>query len=279
LNSPAQEIYYYGSNLRPVVEEEEALIAKVVHRKSEKKYLIETRIKEKNLWTDVERQKIKVDREGTLRIRIRDERLLPARIRRKISRSEPGRYSFEEHKPRGLKIRSGSSSSYLPLHLEGRVIEYHPNGREKSLSFYEDNQLQSNQNWLSDGTPYIDSIFYSADREPDYQPGVAYFHSYLLQQLAAAKINLDEYDDEIVVGWVVMETGELDGVMALKGKSLELNELLVNIISNIPGEWEPAVLDGKPVRYFMSIPLTIFHNETNFQDVEYSWGVLHYNRY
>jgi hypothetical protein len=278
LHCRAQDIYYYGPNHRPVEKERDALFAKVLIKKTEKKYVIETRIKKKDQWMDVERQKIKVDREGIQRIRIRDERLFPTKITREISRSAPGLYAFEE-KIRGTKIRTGSSSSYLPLHLEDMVYEYHRNGREKSLSFYQDNQLQSNQNWLADGSPYIDSIFYSANQEPEYRPGVAYFHSYLLQQLAASKVNLDEYDDEIVVGWVVMETGVLDGVLALKGKSLELNELLVNIISNIPGEWEPAVLDGEPVRYFMSIPLTIFHNDANFQEVEYSWGVLHYNRY
>ncbi len=146
-------------------------------------------------------------------------------------------------------------------------------------NFTQNNQLISNQNWLSNGNPYIDTIFYSADQEPVYQPGVVFFNSYLLQQIAKSKINLEEYDDEIVIGWVVMETGVMNGVIALKGKSLELNKILANMIAGIPGEWQPAILDGKPVRYFMSIPVNISHHNAKFQDIELSQGVLHYNSY
>ena len=110
-------------------------------------------------------------------------------------------------------------------------------------------------------------------------PGVAYFNSLLLQQIAMLKINREEYDDEIVIGWVVMENGVMNGVIPLTGKSKQLNKLLADIIAGIPGEWEPAILDGKPVRYFMSIPLTISHNNAKFQDIEFSSGMLHYNRY
>ena len=155
---------------------------------------------------------------------------------------DPGLYYFEET-DHGAKIRTGSSSTYLPLKLEGQVTEYHPNGREKSVSFYQNNQLQSNQNWLPDGNPYIDSIFYSVDQEPVYQPGVAYFNSFLLQELAKSGININEYDDDIVIAWVVMETGVMDGAIALKGKSLKMNQLLCDIISRTPGVWEPAMLN------------------------------------
>lgn len=209
---------------------------------------------------------------------IKGEQLFPTTIYREITVSESGLYYFEET-ARNLKIRTGNASMDLPLQLEGMVTEYHPNGREKSVSFYRNNQLQSNQNWLPDGNPYIDSIFYSVDQAPEYLPGEAFFNSFLLQELVKSKIDLNEYDDDIVIGWVLMETGVIDGVLALKGKSQTMNNLLSDIISRIPGEWEPALLDGEPVRYFMSMPVNFMHNEVKFQEIEYSWGVLHYNRY
>jgi hypothetical protein len=278
LHCSGQEIYYYGANMKPLNSENEALLVKEVTKKSDKKYVIETRVLVSSAWVDAEQQKIRIDKDGTLRIRTKDERIFPRRIFRTISRSVPGQYAFEETAKK-QKIRSGTSSNFLPLLLEGYVTEYHNNDIEKSVSIYENNQLQSNQNWRPDGSPYIDSIFYSTDKEPVYRPGVANFHSSLLQQLGEAKINLDEFDDDVVIGWVVMETGQIDGVIPLKGKSEELNQILVESIARIPGHWEPAVLNGKPVRYFMSIPLTIFHHEAKFQEVEYSWGVLHYNKY
>jgi len=278
LHSSGQDIYYYGANTRPLDTEQEAVFVTEVERKSEKRYVIHKRIRVNESWIDVERQKIRIDSDGSIRIRIKGERLFPQTIHREITVSQPGLYYFEET-DHGSKIRTGSSSSYLPLQLEGLVTEYHPNGREKTVSFYHNNQLQSNRNWLPDGNPYIDSIFYSADQEPVYQPGVANFNSFLLVELGKSGINLNEYDDDIVIAWVVMETGVINGAIALKGKSLTMNELLCDIISRTPGEWEPAILNGEPVRYFMSIPLNITHNDVKFQELEYTWGVLHYNKY
>jgi len=278
LSTLGQEVYYYGPNMRPVQNENEALFVKEVLKKSEIKYVIKTSAVAGHAWTQLERQKIRIDKDGIMRIRILDDRFFPRRKFRTIWESEPGVYTFEET-AKGEKVRTGTSSTYLPLLLQNLVTEYHINGRKKSVSIYHNNQLQSNQNWLSDGSPYIDNIFYSADQEPVYQPGVAYFQSCLIQAIVDAKVNLDEYDDEIVIGWVVMETGHIDGVIALKGKSKGLNQILVESIAGIPGEWEPAVLNGKKVRYFMSIPLTITHDEVKFQEIEYSWGVLHYNKY
>jgi hypothetical protein len=278
LHCSGQENHYYGANMRPLNSEKEAMFVKEVTKKSEKKYVIETRVLESFVWTHVERQKIRIAKDGILRIRINDDRFFPIRFFRTISGSVSGLYTFEET-AKGQKIRTGTSSTYMPLLLDGVVTEYHKNGAEKSVSIYQNNQLQSNQNWRPDGSPYIDSIFYLADKEPVYRPGVAHFNSCLIQGVAKAKINLDEFDDEVVIGWVVMETGVIDGVIALQGKSLQLNQMLVDIIAGIPGEWEPAILNGKPIRYFMSIPLTISHQGAKFQEIELTQGVLHYNRY
>lgn len=273
-----QKIFYYGTNSRPVATEEEAIVINTLHQKSESKYLLETRIKRNNAWMEPERQKIRIDQDGKLRIRTTGERFFPKITIREITFSEPGLYSFKETS-KGIKTRTGTSGRYIPLLLEGEVTEYHPNGNKKSVSLLQNNQLISNRNWLPNGNSYIDSIFYSADREPVFQPGVAYFKSSILQQIAMLKTNLEEYNDEIIIGWVVMENGVMNGVIPLKGKSKQLNELLADIIAGIPGEWEPAILDGKPVRYFMSIPLTISHSNAKFQDIEFSSGMLHYNIY
>jgi hypothetical protein len=264
--------------MRPLNSEKEAMFVKELTKKSEKKYVIETRALKSSSWTQLERQKIRIDKDGTLQIRTKDERFFPIRVFRTMGGPVSGLYTFDET-AKEQKIRTGTSSTYLPLLLEGLVTEYHKNGAEKSVSIYQNNQLQSNQNWRPDGSPYIDSIFYLADKEPVYRPGVAQFNNSLIKGIAEAKINLDEYDDEVVIGWVVMETGVVDGVIALKGKSLQLNQMLVDIIAGIPGQWEPAILDGKPIRYFMSIPLTISHQGAKFQDIELTQGVLHYNRY
>jgi len=278
LHCPGQEIYYYAANYRPVKTEKEALSVQEIHQRSENKYDIETRIRVEKTWIDAERQKIRIKPDGTIRIRIKGDRLFPEKVFREITKLEPGLYYFEET-VKGITRRTGTSNRYLPLLLEGIVNEFHPKGQKKSVSVFKDNQLISNKNWLPDGSLYIDSIYYSADQEPKFSPGQKFFNSYLMQQLKKSKINLEEYEDRVLIGWVIMENGLMDGVIALEGKSLQLNQILVDIIAEMPGAWEPAILDGNPVRYFMSIPLNFMHHDAKFQHVEFSSGVLHYNRY
>lgn len=160
------------------------------------------------------------------------------------------------------------------------MVEYYPNRELKSKSEYRDNQLISNENWLSNGTRYIDSVFYSVDEEPEYQMGDAFFKNYLIKSLKKSKIDMSQIEDLLTLGWVIMESGELAGPITLTGKSRQLNEYLVKTISEMPGYWTPARLDGVDVRYFMSIPLNFMQREANFQELEFSpGGVMYYNKY
>ena len=279
MESVGQEgIYYFGANSKPVELKEDAVIFKEVKRRSARKYKIETHQKLQNKWVRIKKEKIKIQGDERQTIFYNANSLFPKRIYREMTKISPGEYLFEES-TLSSTIRTGTSASFLPLHLEGIVTEYHPNGEVKSKSVYNDNQLISNQNWLMDGSKYIDTIFYSVDEEPEYQMGDDFFKGFLINKIAESKLDLTQIEDQVVIGWVVMKSGKIDGAIALKGKSRQLNQILVNTIIELPGYWTPAVLDGKKVRYFMSIPLNFMQREASFQEIEFSSGVMHYNRY
>ncbi len=71
----------------------------------------------------------------------------------------------------------------------------------------------------------------------------------------------------------------MGGIITLSGKSLQLNQFIVNTVAEMPGDWQPAMLDGRAVRYFISVPLNFQQLEISFQELELSSGTLHYNRY
>ncbi|MDX2431053.1 MAG: hypothetical protein QNK35_08980 [Bacteroides sp.] len=279
-----QQYYYYGPNSKPVQIADDALVVKELRHKSDTKYTIKTRLrvegdKSKDEWQIFEQEKITIENDRTHSIRRKGDGFFSKKIYRKMTERKPGYYEFSETDLSGGILRTGFSSSFLPLHLEGVITEYHSNRELKSISEFEDNQLVSNQNWLRTGEPYIDSVFYSTDREPEYKMGPEFFHSYILQSLANSKLDLSEVNDVVEVGWVVMENGEMEGVITLSGKSMQLNQLLVNTIAGMPGDWQPAMLDGKAVRYFISVPLNFSHLSASFQELELSSGTLHYNKY
>lgn len=271
-------IYYYGANHRPLEGKEEAVFEKEVKKRSERKFIILTRQKQEGEWNQVTREKIRIQRDGSMVIYRNTEGFMPERIYREMTMMGEDLYGFKESKIQNV-VRTGGSSSYLPLHLEGTVLEYYPYEILKSRSLYRDNQLIYNENWLPDGSRYIDSIFYSADLEPEYQMGDSFFTNYMLEKLRGSGIDFSQINDQVVIGWVIMETGKMEGVIALKGKSKQLNDFLVNAIVELPGNWTPARLNGAPVRYFMSIPLNFLQDNASFQEVIFSGGVMHYNSY
>lgn len=272
------QVYYYGPNSILLEQMENSRTYKEVKERSGKKYVIKTYHRAGERWDMSLIERIKVLDNGDLRIRYKANNFFAKKMLRTMEKIGPDHYQFVENRAENM-VRDGMSSRFLPLHLEGAVTEFHPNGNVKSISEFHDNQLISNENWQSDGSKYIDSIFYSTDKGPEYKNGEAVFRQFLLQKLADSKIDLSMIEDEVVIGWVVMETGDIDGVMALQGKSGELNRFLVEAIKEIPGKWEPAVLNGSRVRYFMSIPLNFKQSNIRFQDVELSSGMLHYNSY
>ncbi len=273
-----QETFYYGVNSRPVETADEAIVRKEVTRKSDKNIQIRTDRKADNEWEKVSTEKIRMRDQGEWMIKYRGDRLFSSKFYREYEETGQGGYLFSEY-TLASTIRTGSTTQKFPLSLQGTLTEYHPNGKVKSVAEYQDNQLIANQNWLEDGSRYIDSLFYSADQEPEYEYGPGFFHNYLLQKITRSEWDLSQIQDQVIIGWVVMETGELRGVVPLQGRSDELNHYLVNAIATMPGKWQPAMLNGKPVRYFMQIPINFDVRDINFQELDYSTGHLHYSKY
>lgn len=271
-------LYYYGSNSKIVQTKEEAQTYQEVKKKSEKRYTIITYTLQDYRWVKSKKENIRVRRNTDQKITYYEDNFFPRNIYRKMTQIRQGVYTFDESNRYGT-LRSGKSTRFLPLHLDGTAKEYYKNGQLKSNSIYRDNQLISNENWLIDGTKYIDSIFYSVDVKPIYQMAEDYFRNYIIIRMAESELNLDEYNDEVLIGFVIMETGQIRGVQVLKGKSLQLNQFLADAITHLPGEWTPAQLDGAPVRYYITIPMNFIQKDANFQDLEISSGLLFYNRY
>ncbi|MGW8314075.1 MAG: hypothetical protein ACWGNV_00635 [Bacteroidales bacterium] len=274
----AQEVYYFGVNSEPLEHSEQAIQRKEVVYRNDHKLTISTEQQTGDQWVRVSREKISSNGQREWVIRYRAEDLFSSKFYRQYEETEPGHYFFREYSLTS-DIRRGSTSRKFPLSLEGEVTEYYPGGAVKSVSEYHDNQLIANKNWLEDGTPYIDSIFYSADLEPEYEYGPDFFRNYIVQKLARSEWDLSQIRDLVIIGWVIMENGEMKGIRAMEGKSEQLNSYLVNIISEIPGKWQPARLNGKTVRYFMRYPFNFQVRDVNFQEVGFSTGQLYYNKY
>lgn len=274
----AQEYFYYGSNGKILESQSGALLTREVDRKSDEKALLTELARTETKWEVVSKEKITRKQKNTYRIKVKGEGLIPKSYTRTVVELEPGLYQFTDTHPNGSS-RLGTASSLLPLHLEGLVEEFFPSGKRKSYSEYSENQLIYNRNWLPDGSRYIDTIFYSVDTDPEYLLGDGHFNQYILSRLEQSGFDFTQVEDVMQIAWVVMEDGSLDGALATKGKSAQLRRLFVEILSDLPGDWEPGILDGKKVRTYMSIPIYLSSPSVDFQEMDLSNNQLRYVKY
>jgi hypothetical protein len=222
---------------------------------SKKSTTVYTYLKIKDDWKKINAEQYKIRNDSTYEIKANGEGV-PESILRTYKKQPEGPWLFREN-VKGNIIRTGHTKSLIPLLLHGEVTEYYINENIKSKSIYRNNELVSNENWLPDGNKYIDNIFYSVDSVAIFIPGDKVLHQHVLEAIKEAKIDLNKTAGSIVVGFVVMENGTIDGIRILKGLDQKINKVIYQSIYTLPlkGNWIPAQLNGKTVRYFQVFPV------------------------
>lgn len=273
LKASGDTVYYYGSNSRPVLSVDQARVQKQVKKISPAKYRIVSLVRNDGNWNHEKTVTVKYKNRNTQKISVKTRIIFPDVYTREFEETTPGIYKFTEYSG-SMMIRRGAASSMIPLVLEDTVRTYYANRKISSLGYYRNNQLQWNRNWLKDGTEYFENLFRNVDSEPEYEYGDSHFKSYLLSGIYSSEFDISQVNDKVVLGWVIMETGELKGIHVVSGKIKGLNELLIKLVTELPGSWTPATVDGKQVRYYMTIPFNFSNNVEPFETLEFSSGFL-----
>lgn len=270
-----QRIYYYGVNGKPLPDEEGAITKRHVSQIKDNRIEIEASAKWKNEWRNMYSEKIKIHSENEYLVRRYAQGRQTDRFVRFYTWESGNIFKFVEM-DNDVVVKKGSTSSKLPLCLEGEIIDYYPGEIIKSKSVYQNNQLVSNENWLPDGQKYIDNVFYSADIPPSYDIETANLHQHISSEFSKHKL-IDIYGT-ILIGFVIMENGELTGARIIRGISSDLNQIAVDAIDTFPGKWTPALLNNLPVRYYCTMPINFKLTDEfiSFDMMEFTDGMIFY---
>jgi hypothetical protein len=275
LPSAGQEVYYYGVNNKPLADEENAVTMIEINQLSSDRLTLEAYVKWRTEWRSTYSEKIKVKTENEYLIR----RFINGRQTDKFVRfysAEPGgTFSFVEMDNDALK-RKGTTTSKLPLNLDGLVTEYFNNETIKSKSVYQNNQLVSNENWLADGEKYIDNIFYSVDIPPSYNIETDNLLAHVSSKFSQHK--LIDITGTILVGFVIMEDGKLTGTRIVEGIQPSLDQIALEAVQSFQGKWKPAVLNDENVRFFCTMPINFKTSDefVSFDYINLTDGILFY---
>lgn len=180
---------------------------------------------------------------------------------------------------KGIVITTGYVKSIMPLILHGELTEYYPSGNKKSVSKYSNNELVSNKNWSENGDEYIDNVFYSVDINPSFSRGPKVLQDHILKRYKEAGIDITTISGSIIVGFVVMENGTIDGIKIMKGLGPTINDITRESFNTLLGPWTPAKLNNQKVRYFQVFPINFINKETHIDFAEMRNGILDFGAY
>jgi hypothetical protein len=275
LISSGQTVYYYGVNNKHLTDEENAVSMIQVNQIGDDRIELETFMKWRNEWRSVYNERIKIKTENEYLVRkYANGHQIDKYVR--FYSWEPGdTYKFVEMTNDAVR-RRGTTSTKLPLSFEGEVTDYFGNELVKSKSIYKNNQLISNENWLENGEKYIDNIFYSSDIPPSYDIEKDNLLEHVSSKFSQHK--LIDISGTILVGFVIMENGDLAGIHIVEGLQSDLNQTAVDALESFPGRWQPAVLNNENVRFYCTMPINFKKAEEfiHFNHLEYTDGMLFY---
>jgi len=266
---------YFGVNGR-LVQQDKAEIRKEIDFRSASQLEIRTSRNESGSWKKLYTEKISRAKTGVYLIKSKGAGV-DRWLERKYEKQPEGTFLFAETID-GKLVRTGYSLKQFPLILNGEVKEYYRNGLIKSSSVFENNELLTNKNWLENGEPYIDSLFYSVDEEPTLFGGNTVIHHHIRQAFKASGLDFSAVTGTLLVGFVIMETGEIKGIRVMKNLNTRIDDLAVKALQTLNGDWKPALLNGNPVRYFMLFPINFISRETTFQYMEFDGFMIHYDK-
>lgn len=267
-------IFYFGPNGKMSSGENPVLRKEIKYRGKNRIRVTTEKKSDNGTWTFLFTERIVRKTPDLFHIRIKGQEFTE-RIVRRFKLQPEGLLRFTDLQNEQVK-RTGFTLSKIPLLFHGEVVEYYTNGNKKSASVYENNELISNQNRKENGEKYIDDIFYSVDREPRFLQGTQALHAHVLKTFRESKVDLSQMEGRLVVGFVVMEDGTIDGIRIEQGLGLDVNNLALTAFHTLQGTWQPARLNGENVRFYQLFPINFIYREFDFDYLEMRGSMLYW---
>jgi len=271
--SQKDTVIFFGVNGKVKYVEKADIRKEITSGLFKKTKIITSKANEEN-WQFLFTEKIKIVNDSTFKIKIRGDEF-SGRVKRQFEMQKNGIYKFTDWFDERIK-RVGYSKTKIPLIFEGEVTDFYSNGRIKSVSQYKNNELITNKNWLPNGNPDVDNVFYSVNSKPLFEPGIGDLHKHILKTFSDSGIDVADVVGKLVVGFVVRTDGTIDGIRIIKGITGNVNAVVSLAFQTLSGTWKPAKLGDVNVNYFQLFPINFITQQYNFDQLEMSGNMLYW---
>ncbi|MDP4292445.1 MAG: energy transducer TonB, partial [Bacteroidota bacterium] len=172
----------------------------------------------------------------------------------RVVRKNHSGYTIKDYQNKVL-VSTGFSKMIIPLVKEGTWVNYYRSTHNiKSEEYYTNNQLTGNKRWKENATEDLANVFPHAEVDPEFKGGHKQLQTYLSTSTKyPGKSRRHNEKGIVMVQFIVMENGIIDGVEILKGVSPSLDAESLRVVKLMP-TWKPGTINGKNVRVAMQVP-------------------------
>jgi TonB family protein len=154
-----------------------------------------------------------------------------------------------------ILVSTGVSKLIIPLIKEGKWVNYYRSTHKiKSEEEYTDNQMTGNRRWKETTSEDIANVYSLSEVDPEFAGGHKQLVTYLSTNTQyPGKSKRHGEKGTVMVRFIVMEDGIIDGVEVIKGVTPELDAESIRVVKLMP-PWKPGSTDGKNVRVLLEVP-------------------------
>lgn len=102
-----------------------------------------------------------------------------------------------------------------------------------------------------------EKIYNSVETKPEFNGGLKEFYAYIGKNYRVPSVN--NLSGKVIVNFVVEKNGSLTEIKVLRDIGYGTAEEAIRVLKKSP-KWTPGYQNGKPVRVFYSLPITISTN-------------------
>jgi len=175
-------------------------------------------------------------------------------IYRHVKKYKSG-YIIKDYQDKIL-IATGFSRMVVPLIKEGKWTNYYfSTAMIKSEEEYKDNQMTGNKRWNESYIEDIADVFPRAEVDPEFQGGAKKLAAFMKTNIKyPGKSDRQGEMGTVIVQFIVMEDGTINGVEILEGVTKSLDAESIRVVQSMP-PWTPGTIDGQKVRVLLHIPI------------------------
>jgi len=155
-------------------------------------------------------------------------------------------YYYEDGKIKAIENYSNGK-------LEGSLISYYENGSQIRDDVFENGVLISGKCYTTSGA---DTAYFDYQKAAEYKGGDIAMNAFLIRNINYPKKAMEKkIAGTVYLNFIVEKNGTVSDIVVLN----KVNELLkteaVRVVK-LMKDWEPAILEGKPVRVRYTLPIT-----------------------